>query len=485
MPLRLLDGLEDFSSWAGSSATAVAGRYQLGIRVAAGGTLSHPLLSTYESDTITVGAAIRFGAIGGDSILTLRSDNGATSHLDLQLNTNGSFSLLRPFSTIATSATGLVLANVWYYLEIQARLHDTTGMATVRLNGATIMTFSGDTKNAGTKTVFDQVRFACGFGGTLAVLLDDVYVMTGAGDSFLGNLTVETLLPNGNGAVNQWTDLDGNSVDNYLKVDESPPSSADFVATGTVGAQDLYTLSNLVHTTGSIVGVCHSAWMMRTDLATPMNVRLLNLAAGGSIYGAEQRIAIAGDPNGDTGDWEWGVRVQFDVDGRITKLRYKRTASSTATLELSIWNAAGTRVAGPFSVTNAGAGAFEYALSSPLVVAAGSVYTCSIGSGGSVPYYSSGSQVVTDSADCTFVGYFYYFTHGGFPGTAAPSSWSFYVEPIFEPEVGAVSANKSAALPLVTTGYRSYDYALTVDPETSAPFTIPAVNTLQTGIELA
>jgi hypothetical protein len=49
---------------------------------------------------------------------------------------------------------------------------------------------------------------------------------------------------------------------------------------------------------------------------------------------------------------------------------------------------------------------------------------------------------------------------------------------------GGASETKSAALPLGTS-YRSYDYCLTVNPDTAAPFTIAEVNALQSGIELA
>ena len=108
---------------------------------------------------------------------------------------------------------------------------------------------------------------------------DDVYIMSGAGDAFLGSITVETLLPNGNGDVNQWAGNDGDSTNNYQLIDELPPASADYVFSSTVGQQDLYAMQNLAHVDGTVVAVCHSAYMLRTDTITARSVKLVNRRA--------------------------------------------------------------------------------------------------------------------------------------------------------------------------------------------------------------
>lgn len=281
MTLVLIDGCEDFSSVTNSGSTSVVGRYNNGFNVPQGQRFDYNLLTTDQTDTLTVGAAFRFQVMptSGETFLTFRSDAGATSHLEMQLNANGSLTVLRPFTAIATTAASLVTAGKWFYIEMQGKLHDTTGTLTVRVDGAQVATFSGDTKNAGTKTVFDQVRFSCGFSGATAIQVDDLYIASGVGDPFLGSITVETLYPNGNGNVNQWIGSDGDSTDNYLLVDEVPHNTTDYVSTGTIGQQDLYALGNLTHTDGTIVGICHSAHVMRTDAVTAVNVKLVNRRA--------------------------------------------------------------------------------------------------------------------------------------------------------------------------------------------------------------
>ena len=99
-----------------------------------------------------------------------------------------------------------------------------------------------------------------GISGT--TIFDDVYLMAGTGDEFLGDCTVATLLPTGNGFVNQFVGSDGNSTDNYLLVDEQPPSSTDYVGSATTGQQDLYTLTNLTGS-GTVLAVAPTIYAVR------------------------------------------------------------------------------------------------------------------------------------------------------------------------------------------------------------------------------
>ena len=123
-----------------------------------------------------------------------------------------------------------VPSNNWYYLEISVTIDDAIGEVHVRLNGSTTdeVSYTGDTKNAGTATDIDAVRFA--FSGRIA----DVYVLNSLGsmnNNFLGDVAVRTLIPDGNGTSSQLTGSDGNTTDNYLLVDEHNYSSADYVGT--------------------------------------------------------------------------------------------------------------------------------------------------------------------------------------------------------------------------------------------------------------
>ena len=83
----------------------------------------------------------------------------------------------------------MVTAGTWYYVEIQAKLHDSTGFVIVRVNGVEVINASTlDTKDGGTKTVYDRVSMAM-FDGRVNQY-DDLYITTGAGAPFKGSITI-------------------------------------------------------------------------------------------------------------------------------------------------------------------------------------------------------------------------------------------------------------------------------------------------------
>ena len=149
---------------------------------------------------------------------------------------------------------------------------------------------------------------------------------------------------------------------------------------------------------------------------------------------AEERITIASSPNGEqSGNWELGVRVTFAVAGLVTKIRYKRTAASGATLGLRGWNSAGAQVIATINRSDVGTGAFEVTLPTPLAVAAGSTYGFSTGHTTAIPVHTTPGQSVTNTTNCTFAGYYAGGAVGNFPFNAAGALGTVYVEPIFVP----------------------------------------------------
>ena len=171
----------------------------------------------------------------------------------------------------------------------RAESHDTLGFSTVRFNGTVVPspTFTNANTKASTGSVLDTLATISGGGGATPGC-DDVYVCTGAGDSFLGDCVVETLYPNGDGSVNAWAGSDLDSAANWQHVDEQPWSIVDWVGTSTVGAQDLYTLPDLTGS-GAVLGVMHSVFAQRTDATA----RSLKLLTKGSTVNASPAMALA------------------------------------------------------------------------------------------------------------------------------------------------------------------------------------------------
>ena len=162
-------------------------------------------------------------------------------------------------TTLATGATVLTLG-VAVYIEFKATIHDTAGAYTLRINEAVELTASSiNTRGSGANNSADAVRIGfsgAGLGSGNVGDFDDFYVCDTLGSEntdFLGDVRVQCLFPDGAGATTQWTPASG---PNYSNVDESAPDDdTTYVATGTAGNIDTYTMTNLSASTGTVKGV--------------------------------------------------------------------------------------------------------------------------------------------------------------------------------------------------------------------------------------
>lgn len=253
-------------------------------------------LPTAVTTRVTVGCAFWASQFttstsgNNPQIFSLR-DSANNAHLTLTLNADGTLSLRRGLSTtgavIATS-TASIVASSWFYFEIQATIADTGGVCKVRMDGAEIISYTGDTRNAGTAEVKTIVFHNNIAGGTWRT--DDIYVVDAVDDTavsgrpdndFLGMVRVQGLYPNGNGTSSQWVGSDGNSTDNYLLVDEPSANTSDYVASSVVGNRDLYPVTDPLATAGAVLAVRTSAYVAKSDTGN-VGVKVVLKESGGS-----------------------------------------------------------------------------------------------------------------------------------------------------------------------------------------------------------
>lgn len=316
MSLLLIDGCDHgnpaLKGWVGTLAvqtTARTGARSYGATSA--NNSAWQLASADEHATLVMGVAVESAGTSGLMEVALRSDSGATTHVTVALNyADGYIRIYRGTSggtLLATSAAPLSSwIGSWHYLEVKGVLSDTVGSVEVRVDGSStpFVSVSGvDTKNAGTKTVFDNVQLLTTIGTT--ALFDDIYLCNGAGtdhNDFLGDCSVATLTPDSTTTAN-WVGSDGNSVNNEQLIDETPFSDADYVGSSTVGAIDHYTMSDLP--AGSTVkGVAATIRAFKSDAGTrTLRARIMSGAsnvqkdlvlATGAAY---DMLLAANDPN--------------------------------------------------------------------------------------------------------------------------------------------------------------------------------------------
>ncbi len=250
------------------------------------------------SASIIVGFACYYttNSSGAPAIMmAVFGDSGATAHIQVATgDVAGTIEVSRGYSWSRTVLfTASVPINTWNYYELRVKVSDTVGYADLKVNGATVGTFSGDTKNGGTSTNIDNIVMAGSANNTSIVLVwDDLYVIDETGSSpyntYLGDVRVHSLVPSGAGSSTQLSPSTGA---NYTTVDELPYSATDYVY-GTAGQTDLYTASDLPGGTGVIYGVQTNAVVKKTD-AGNISARSAVKTGGTTYYGTSTAVGTS------------------------------------------------------------------------------------------------------------------------------------------------------------------------------------------------
>lgn len=235
--------------------------------------------------TWIVGAAVYVNGFSGSANVLFGLMDAGSYQCEAQITALGKLSITRNGTVLATGATTL-RALRWYYIEFKATIHNSTGAAEIKLDGASEVSVSGtDTQATGNATA-DQVVVGhfggSGFNG--ALYIDDFYICDGTGSAptndYLGDIRVQALFPSGNGNTSNLVGSDGNSTDNYLLVDETPPNDdTDYVESSTVGDKDTYAFGNLTPTTGTVYGVQVVPRARKTDAGTRKIASIARLSA--------------------------------------------------------------------------------------------------------------------------------------------------------------------------------------------------------------
>ena len=277
MTLHYIDGFEDtvstVSRWSSKPTVTSPGRF--GVGSCAGSSLGGMYLIFPDTSDLIVGVAIKPN-IFKDTIwwIGVGNSDGVQNTIACGQNTS-EFALLRGASSvlaggtkIITKSSGIAAGN-WYYVEFRLTLNDTGGTATMWVDGAQAGTFTGDTRQSGTQTIYNRLYIGSddGWGG----YIDDVYVVSAdatAPNTNLGDSRVTTLFPNGNGTTSGGTGSDGNSTDNYALVDETTYNSADYVDFPTT-VKDTYAYSDASLNSGATIhGIQVASYIAKTDVGS-------------------------------------------------------------------------------------------------------------------------------------------------------------------------------------------------------------------------
>jgi hypothetical protein len=252
---------------------------------------------------ITLGVAVRLTNVtfgSGTFFVSLYGDAGATQHLTIMADPVSKYIQVRLGShagtVLATSSTQMY-KGVWTYIEVQATIADAGGICKVRVNGnpTNIIDYTGDTRNGGTEATITSVSLGTAQAGGAEEIatFDDLYILdeTGAANTtFLGDIRIASLLPNGAGTDTQLSPT--GSATNWQNVDEVPYSTTDYNGSPTVGLRDTYALTDLAAGMTSVFAVQNNAIAAKSDV-TAANAKLPLRTGGGLFYGATNTLSTS------------------------------------------------------------------------------------------------------------------------------------------------------------------------------------------------
>jgi hypothetical protein len=305
------------SGTVGDVSHSTATRFGSGKAVTLAGSTVNANLSILRgfpaSVSIYAGAAIQVGLESGNSsndytanLFGIYTNNGTSGQLYIRrLSTNAivayrgdpnSGNISSPSGTqIASTAPGVLDGN-WHYIEVFATIHGTTGQLTVKVNGNTVINFTGNTLNTGVVTTIDAIRFRTGkyiASPNAVISIDDFYVCDATGttnNTFLGDVRVQSLVPAAAGTYTQLTPT--GAANNYANAGEVPYNNTTYNASSTVGQRDTYTLSDLATSTVGVLGMQSVAYMQKSD-AGAASAKVALVSGGGLYYDTTQSLSTS------------------------------------------------------------------------------------------------------------------------------------------------------------------------------------------------
>lgn len=211
---------------------------------------------------IFIGMAMNITSYSNPPYLTLKSDDAATSHVSFTITATQILLRLGAYTGSILASASYSLSAGWHYVEFSAVIDSVSGSATVRVNGQTILSHSGNTRNGGTNLDIDSITIGHPNAG---MSIDDLYILDSTGsapyNSFLGDVRVATMTPNVVGNTTQFTA----TGDNYTHLDELPYSATDYVSGAGSGTKDTYGMSDLPAGATTIFGLQTNVIAKKSD----------------------------------------------------------------------------------------------------------------------------------------------------------------------------------------------------------------------------
>lgn len=181
--LVMVDTFEDVSGWTIGTSTA-SGREGNGMSVGGSSAAVHVLDPASEGLDVTLGFSWRTGNLAAQRLIAQLRNAAGQNLLSIVALTTGALRVLSgglTGGTLGTTATGLVTAATWHYIELQTKLDEVDGTIELLLDGVVVLSLAAvDTNGSGTPDPSPMRQLALAGGGSgNTTIYDDAYMSMG------------------------------------------------------------------------------------------------------------------------------------------------------------------------------------------------------------------------------------------------------------------------------------------------------------------
>lgn len=274
--------------------------------------------------------SMNFQLAPGGGAMVFFSDSG-TTQVDFRFNSNGSVTITRNGTSLATSSTGVVTTNIWHRFEFKATINSSTGFAECVQDGVSIVSFTGNTQATSSAQINSFLYRGTNVNGNTCwfddmALYDDTGV---APNTYYGDRKILTTWPITNGSVNQFT-----------------PTFASYVnGTAYVVGQQLKDTNNNVQrcTTAGTATTATPTWATTGGATTSVGGGCVFTVVGtGSNPGAQNWMAVSENPGDNDNSYNADSTVNHEDAYGFTAITATSIVSTT-TAGLMRKDDAGTR----------------------------------------------------------------------------------------------------------------------------------------------
>jgi hypothetical protein len=200
---------------------------------------------------LIAGVRMNVSSLVNNAVLLTFRDSSGNNQCDLRMNAAGQLFFTRNGTVIGSTSTFALTPNVWFYLEFKALFSTSAGgTCEARVNSSVVVSSTGLTNATGT-----AAAALVDYAGEPGWYFRDFYCLdtgSGANISYLGDLNVVELYPDGPGVHSAWTP----NVGPFSITSVANASGGNTVYTGTItgGASNAYVGYNFLPS-----GFAHSA----------------------------------------------------------------------------------------------------------------------------------------------------------------------------------------------------------------------------------